>query len=248
MRSPHSVYSPASSYQQYQSPASSAYPAGHSSSRGAVHTAAAAHTHYQQPMAMSHPSYLDRGTNPSSRNTTQLPYARAPPAPSPVPFDVPPEALEPTIKKKRKRADARQLESLNRMYARTAFPSTEERQQLAKDLDMSARSVQIWLVLPLFTTCVISEIIDFSLRFQNKRQASRQGGRTPANPSSQAVALPPDTSPAVVHPPRGSVPPLSPMGEASLRSRSPMAGMRSGQNPSPPGGRPRADMDPRYWR
>ena len=57
-----------------------------------------------------------------------------------------PEIQEPTIKKKRKRADARQLEALNRMYARTAFPSTEERQQLAKDLDMSARSVQIWLV------------------------------------------------------------------------------------------------------
>jgi hypothetical protein len=111
-------------------------------------------------MAMSHVSYLDR-TNPSSRNTTQLPYARVPvpTAPSPVPFDVPPEASEPTIKKKRKRADARQLEALNRMYARTAFPSTEERQQLARDLDMSARSVQIWLALPLFATCIISELL-----------------------------------------------------------------------------------------
>ncbi|KAI0001286.1 hypothetical protein BJV74DRAFT_715067, partial [Russula compacta] len=52
---------------------------------------------------------------------------------------------EPTIKKKRKRADARQLEVLNATYARTAFPSTEERAALAKELDMSARSVQIWL-------------------------------------------------------------------------------------------------------
>ena len=151
MRSPHSVYSQASSYQQYQSPTSSAHPAGHSSSRGAFHTAAAAHTDYQQPMAMRHPSYLDR-TNPSSRNATQLPYVRVPTAPSPVPFDVS------TIKKKRKRADARQLEALNRMYARTAFPSTEERQQIARDLDMSARSVQIWLVLPLIVTCIISEL------------------------------------------------------------------------------------------
>ena len=111
-------------------------------------------------MAMSHVSYLDR-TNPSSRNTTQLPYARVPvpTAPSPVPFDVPPEVSEPTIKKKRKRADARQLEALNRMYARTAFPSTEERQQLARDLDMSARSVQIWLALPLFVTCIISKLL-----------------------------------------------------------------------------------------
>ena len=96
---------------------------------------------------MSHASYLDR-TNPAPRNTTQLPYARVRTAqsePSPVPFDVPLEASEPIIKKKRKRADARQLSALNEMYARTAYPFTEERQQLAKDLDMSARSVQIWL-------------------------------------------------------------------------------------------------------
>ena len=73
------------------------------------------------------------------------------PAPSPVPYYVPPETQEPTIKKKRKRADARQLEALDRMYTRTAFPSTEERQQLARDLDMSARSVQIWLAHSLFT-------------------------------------------------------------------------------------------------
>ena len=94
--------------------------------------------------AMGHPS-LERNIPTSRSATTQLPYARAPPAPSPVPYDIPAEASEPTIKKKRKRADARQLEALNRMYARTAFPSTEERLQLAKDLDMSARSVQIWL-------------------------------------------------------------------------------------------------------
>ena len=94
-------------------------------------------------MATGHAS-LDRNT-PSSRVPTQLPYARSLPAPSPVPYDIPAETAEPTIKKKRKRADARQLEALNRMYTRTAFPSTEERQQLAKDLDMSARSVQIWL-------------------------------------------------------------------------------------------------------
>ena len=51
---------------------------------------------------------------------------------------------EPTIKKKRKRADAAQLKVLNETYSRTAFPSTEERIALAKMLDMSARSVQIW--------------------------------------------------------------------------------------------------------
>lgn len=52
---------------------------------------------------------------------------------------------EPTAqKKKRKRADAAQLKVLNETYARTAFPSTEERHALAKALDMTARSVQIW--------------------------------------------------------------------------------------------------------
>ena len=104
-------------------------------------------------MGMNHAS-SDR-TNSSSRGPTQLPYPRVPTASSPVPYDLPPEPSYPTIKKKRKRADARQLEALNGMYARTAFPSPEERQQLARDLDMSARSVQIWLVHTfIYTTCI----------------------------------------------------------------------------------------------
>jgi hypothetical protein len=153
-RSSHSVYSPTSGFPQYQSPTSPTYPPGHNPSRAAVPTA---HTHYQQPMAVSHPT-LER--NIQSRGATQLPYARAiPPVPSPVPYDIPAETPEPTIKKKRKRADARQLEALNRMYARTAFPSTEERLQLAKDLDMSARSVQIWLAHTfIYAICMISEL------------------------------------------------------------------------------------------
>ena len=89
---------------------------------------------------------LDRNL-PSSRAATPLPYSRhgAAPASSAVPYDIPAETPEPTIKKKRKRADARQLEALNWMYTRTAYPSTEERLQLAKELDMSAKSVRIWL-------------------------------------------------------------------------------------------------------
>jgi hypothetical protein len=142
MRSPHSVYSPTSGFPQYQSPTSPAYPAGHSPPRGAVPAVGAAHAHYQQSMA-SHAS-LERNM-PRSRAIATLPYAVPPPAPSPVPYDMPVVDSEPTIKKKRKRADARQLEALNRMYARTAFPSTEERLALAKELDMSPRQVQIWL-------------------------------------------------------------------------------------------------------
>ena len=77
---------------------------------------------------------------------------------SPVDCEPPAELSEPTIKKKRKRADARQLEVLNSTYNRTAFPSTEERMKLAKDLDMSARSVQIWLEhAPVYTPFAISD-------------------------------------------------------------------------------------------
>ncbi|KAF8481493.1 Homeodomain-like protein, partial [Gautieria morchelliformis] len=69
---------------------------------------------------------------------------------------------EPPVKKKRKRADANQLRVLNATYQRTAFPSTQERESLAKELDMSPRSVQIW--------------------FQNKRQSMRQSRSAPALP------------------------------------------------------------------
>jgi len=73
------------------------------------------------------------------------PYGRSagPPHISP-PRNYSPPPVSPTLKKKRKRADAAQLKVLNETYNRTPFPSTEERIALAKMLDMSARSVQIW--------------------------------------------------------------------------------------------------------
>ena len=83
-----------------------------------------------------------RSSSPYSRNSgtshVSPPRAYTPPPISPI------SPEEPTIKKKRKRADAAQLKVLNETYNRTAFPSTEERIALAKMLDMSARSVQIW--------------------------------------------------------------------------------------------------------
>lgn len=60
-----------------------------------------------------------------------------------------PQASGPTSKQRRKRADAWELYALNRMYARTAFSSTEEHRQLARGLDISARRVQIWLARAL---------------------------------------------------------------------------------------------------
>ena len=146
LRSPHSVYPPASSFPQYQFPASPAYLTDHSHSRGAVPTVAATSTQYRQPMEMSHAS-LDR-TIRSSQGTTQLPYSRVPTAPST--YDLSPKTSEGTIKKKptkkRKRIYPRQLAVLNRTYACTSLPSTKERAQLARDLDMSPRRVQIWWV------------------------------------------------------------------------------------------------------
>jgi len=140
MRSPQAMPSSlVSSYQQYQSLASAAYP-GHSFSRGTIPTTAAVNSSYPQ---YSHAS-LNR-TMPSSRNSTQHPYSRDDPHITRLNIELPPHPQAEPVIKKRKRSDARQLDVLNATYARTASPSTEERAALAKQLDMSARSVQIWL-------------------------------------------------------------------------------------------------------
>lgn len=124
------TYPPASS--SIRSPTAS-YPASYNPTYAADH-----HYPYDMPMAgsmhMNHPEH--RSTSPYH---PQVPSSCTPPPISPISNDD-----SPNIKKKRKRADAAQLKILNEVYARTAFPSTEERQQLAKTLDMSARSVQIW--------------------------------------------------------------------------------------------------------
>ncbi|KAJ1964192.1 hypothetical protein IWQ62_003002 [Dispira parvispora] len=65
------------------------------------------------------------------------------------------------LKAKRKRATAEQVQVLNRVFETTSFPSTEMRKELAKQLNMTPRTVQIW--------------------FQNKRQALRMRGRDPTN-------------------------------------------------------------------
>ncbi|ODQ56173.1 OTP-paired class homeobox protein, partial [Saitoella complicata NRRL Y-17804] len=47
-------------------------------------------------------------------------------------------------KPKRKRATTTQLSVLNKVFAKTFFPSTELRIALGKQLCMSPRTVQIW--------------------------------------------------------------------------------------------------------
>ena len=258
MGSPHSVYPPTPGFPRYQSLTSPTYPAGHSPSRGAVPTVAAAQTQYQQSMVMSHAS-LKRSMS-GSRGATQLPYARATPAP-PVPHDIPTKTPEPTIKKRknRKRADARRSEATNkRIYARTAFPSTEERLQLAKDLDMSARSAQIWLAHTFVcTTCMISESSTiFSGSRTRGSRTVRQGGRNPANPGplvGQVTAtLHPEAQNVPVHPRTNQAPmAMSLMGESPYPSRSgsPLQVMMgTGQTRSSPSGGGRADVDSRkHW-
>ncbi|KAJ1305704.1 hypothetical protein OPQ81_010439 [Rhizoctonia solani] len=78
----------------------------------------------------------------------------------------PEEASE--TKPKRRRANAAQLQLLNDTYARTMFPTTEERADIARRINMTPRQVQIW--------------------FQNRRQASRQNQTPePGTPSGLAM-------------------------------------------------------------
>ncbi|KAH8107921.1 homeobox-domain-containing protein [Cristinia sonorae] len=168
------------------------------------------------------------------------PYARQPPQMSSTYNPEP----EPMIKKKRKRADAEQLKVLNETYARTAFPSTEERIELAKKLGMSARSVQIW--------------------FQNKRQSMRQSTRQasthaapptttePFTATVQSAHIPPQAGGGGSYHPT----PSAPMGSASMGGQA-YGSQRSaeqaysnfgrpGPSPTPSGHRGRShDSDPR---
>lgn len=79
---------------------------------------------------------------------------------------------EPAVKKQRKRADAAQLEVLQGTYERNAFPSTEEREALAKMLGLSSRSIQIWYSNG-HEKNTLSMLIRLS-RFQNKNQIDRR--------------------------------------------------------------------------
>ncbi|KAG8952924.1 hypothetical protein FRC04_003375 [Tulasnella sp. 424] len=76
----------------------------------------------------------------------------------------------PAQKPKRRRADAHQLRVLNEVYARTAFPSTEERIDLGRRLGMSPRQVQIW--------------------FQNRRQNAKAGRGPPLGTPSEYQNIP----------------------------------------------------------
>ncbi|OSD06902.1 homeobox-domain-containing protein [Trametes coccinea BRFM310] len=185
---------------------------------------------YDQPSGLTQRrgSLVDRSARPVVGHGAS-PYPRVPSVMPPSPYLPDPPQQEP-VKKKRKRADAEQLKVLNETYNKTAFPSTEERNELAKKLGMSSRSVQIW--------------------FQNKRQAMRQSSRQAAASAppttSQPYPTPSHTPASTSLPPQGGYGshPSSTMGASSIsqagystpRPPSQMGGMHhpSGRlNPSP---------------
>ncbi|KAI6121463.1 hypothetical protein F5141DRAFT_998507 [Pisolithus sp. B1] len=171
IRSPTATYP--SEYTQYQYQSSYSYPPvpdtrGHPSQLS---------MHPCHPMSIAmYPS--ERGLPAQVETHGTSPYSRGPVTNTPLTQEPAPmlSTEEPAIKKKRKRADAAQLKVLNEVYARTAFPSTEERAELAKKLDMSARSVQIW--------------------FQNKRQSMRQTTRQASSSATAASQHQPFSTPS----------------------------------------------------
>lgn len=199
--SPLSMHSLASSLPHYPSLASPTYPTEHSPSLGATTTVAAANTDHQEPMSMNC-AYLVHTvhTMPSSLGTALFPYGPVPTTPLPVVYDLTPETPEP-IAKKRKRLTPQQFKVLDRVYARNAYPPTIQRQQIARDLDMTARRVQVWLAhIFVYTACIISESSTILSRFQNRRQKDRDLVRRRNRANSPInVTLPPDTSTVIAH-------------------------------------------------
>ncbi|TFK68672.1 hypothetical protein BDN72DRAFT_656030 [Pluteus cervinus] len=190
------VRSPASNYQTYQG-----YSASGSATPYPYHTAQA-QTTLTHPVSTSNASY-DDSSRSSNYGRTQKSVAPPSYIPPPVSPTSPPE---PTIKKKRKRADPAQVKILNETFNRTQFPSTAERAMLAERLEMSARSVQIW--------------------FQNKRQQKKMAERQSGNVSPTS---------SQVHPvsPGHAVPSAQPE-SLSMASRSRYPGDHSSGMPAPP--------------
>ncbi|KXN91073.1 Homeobox protein HD-10 [Leucoagaricus sp. SymC.cos] len=145
--------------------------------------------------------------------------------PSPISPNPTPTTEEPTIKKKRKRADANQLKVLNEVYARTAFPSTEERNALAKQLDMSPRSVQIW--------------------FQNKRQSMRQTNRQSNSSSLSQQSYSMTSSGAATHNSSRPHGPVGPTSDAAYITSQDHGGAQL--QSSSPHRRPEDSMPPPKW-
>lgn len=89
-----------------------------------------------------------------------------------MPYDVPHETTESTVKMNRKRFDASNLETPNKMYARALQP-TEDGQKLARDLEMFLRLLKARLAHTfVYTTRMISELPSI---FSGPRRTRKKG-------------------------------------------------------------------------
>ncbi|KAI8339287.1 Homeodomain-like protein, partial [Blakeslea trispora] len=113
-------------------------------------------TNYKRPAVLDISNLLNTAYEPYQKSPSLSPSLTSSPANKHKESDDDELAdtdEESPIKAKRRRANAKQLEVLNRVFDRTFFPSTQMRAELGRQLGMSPRTVQIW--------------------FQNRRQAMR---------------------------------------------------------------------------
>ncbi|KAG9100763.1 hypothetical protein FRC06_003761 [Ceratobasidium sp. 370] len=113
-------------------------PCGKASQRGTVQAAPAI-----EPS--THPAEISQFIVPSSRipRTEVSPHPTVSSQASTPRTSHSPEVSTET-KPKRRRANATQLQLLNETYARTMFPTTDERAEIARRINMTPRQVQIW--------------------------------------------------------------------------------------------------------
>ncbi|CDO57919.1 hypothetical protein DV113_004358 [Geotrichum candidum] len=121
-------------------------------------------TAHYEPSSIAYPYYPQPPQHqpPQPLPTQPLTHSQQPPvAPSSCnshsPAGSPPDSRG--VKPKRKRATADQINRLNQVFEQTFFPTSDQRLDLAQELGMTPRTVQIW--------------------FQNKRQGWRSEHRRP---------------------------------------------------------------------
>lgn len=118
------------------------------------HPVAPHHTHH---MMAPHPSY--HHVPPPHAHLAPAPTAHYYTAPAATAYPTVAQSVPQTPKPKRRRATSYQVARLNEVFEQTFFPSSEQRLDLAKELNMTPRVVQIW--------------------FQNKRQGWKSEHKRP---------------------------------------------------------------------
>lgn len=125
-----------------------------------------AHHHIPPPPLPHHAPHHMMAPHPSYHHVA-TPHTHLAPAPSTHYYAAPAataypavsQAVPQTPKPKRRRATSYQVARLNEVFEQTFFPSSEQRLDLAKELNMTPRVVQIW--------------------FQNKRQGWKSEHKRP---------------------------------------------------------------------